>query len=130
MVIKKLKLLFGKKFGKHYQLIKNRLFFSFMVAIDSIILGFLITLLFVKIKIYAEKQNKKNNSLLAFYLYKGLSKLIDKLFIFLNAVPIMVQALLCWNLLSLFGYLKKSSLSFFSYSFYYYFISYFSKYYC
>ncbi|QYC31239.1 hypothetical protein HGD80_01445 [Paulownia witches'-broom phytoplasma] len=101
-----------------------------MVAIDSIILGFLITLLFVKIKIYAEKQNKKNNSLLAFYLYKGLSKLIDKLFIFLNAVPIMVQALLCWNLLSLFGYLKKSSLSFFSYSFYYYFISYFSKYYC
>ncbi|MGL9687839.1 MAG: hypothetical protein ACQBVK_03660 [Candidatus Phytoplasma sp. TWB_XP] len=56
---KKLKLLFGKKFGKHYQFIKNRLFFSFMVAIDSVIVGFLITLLFVKIKIYAEKQNKK-----------------------------------------------------------------------
>ncbi|WP_227807028.1 substrate-binding periplasmic protein [Mulberry dwarf phytoplasma] len=103
---KKTEITFWQKVWKTLPTYKKPFVFSFMVAIDSVIVGFLITLLFVKIKIYAEKQNKKNNSLLAFYLYKGLSKLIDDLFIFLNAVPIMVQALLCWNLLSLFGYLK------------------------
>ncbi|QKX95595.1 transporter substrate-binding domain-containing protein [Candidatus Phytoplasma asteris] len=82
---------------------------SFIVALDSLILGFGITLLCVKVKIFAKQSTKKNNDTITFYFYKSCSRLIDELISVLNAIPIAVQALLFYFALSNFDIFKNNN---------------------
>ncbi|WP_069028160.1 ABC transporter permease subunit [Maize bushy stunt phytoplasma] len=73
------------------------------------ILGFGITLLCVKVKIFAKQSTKKNNDTITFYFYKSCSRLIDELISVLNAIPIAVQVLLFYCALSNFDIFKNNN---------------------
>ncbi|MFR0367976.1 transporter substrate-binding domain-containing protein [Candidatus Phytoplasma palmae] len=68
---------------------------SFILAIDSIILGFFVALFLVRVKVFSEDIEKNS---FWFYIRKWFFLIIEFFINFLKSVPISVQALLFFNL--------------------------------
>jgi ABC-type amino acid transport system permease subunit/ABC-type amino acid transport substrate-binding protein len=80
---------------------------SLLLAVDGLILGFLLSLLFLRIKLLSENQKETYKNNLSFKIKKIFSIIIDILIYFLKAVPISIQVILIYNLLVLnFNFFK------------------------
>ncbi|AGL90064.1 putative amino-acid ABC transporter permease protein yqiY [Strawberry lethal yellows phytoplasma (CPA) str. NZSb11] len=86
---------------------------SFIISIDSVILGFLLALIFVKTKTLIKHYQKTNQKNLM-RVYRTFSFFINKTISFLNAIPLTIQALLVFNLFNLFQILRNNTMNFYA----------------
>ncbi|WP_349401876.1 ABC transporter permease subunit [Candidatus Phytoplasma solani] len=70
---------------------------SLMLAIDSLITGFLLTLILVRFKIFIKNFRKKSKKII-FFGYLSINFILEKLIHFLHAVPIAVQGLIVYKI--------------------------------
>ncbi|MDO8168154.1 transporter substrate-binding domain-containing protein [Candidatus Phytoplasma melaleucae] len=90
------KISFMQKLTKIVQTYKNSFFVSLTLAIDSLLLGFMLALILVHIKIFCSNVSEKKFLLLSQKILLIITTFCSN---FAQAVPIAIQALLLYNIL-------------------------------
>ncbi|RMI89196.1 ABC transporter permease subunit [Candidatus Phytoplasma solani] len=84
---------------------------SLVVVIDSVVLGFLLSLLLVKAKILVNYYRQTQKKALM-KMYQTFSFVIDRFVSFLNAIPISIQSLLVFNFITTIESFKNIKIAF------------------
>ncbi|MDV3205463.1 MAG: transporter substrate-binding domain-containing protein [Weeping tea tree witches'-broom phytoplasma] len=90
------KISFMQKLTKIVQIYKNSFFVSLTLAIDSLLLGFMLALILVHIKVFCSNVSEKKFLLLSKKILLIITTFCSN---FAQAVPIAIQALLLYNIL-------------------------------